>query len=185
MMMSNTTITRALRVRAFLTRRFFVRLAIAAGVLMIAAIAGLVLLVLATSSPPVRIATFATPNTQARSSAGALVDTTGLLYQDTAHPRAANPDCVGTGQWLLDVNPQDVVGYPYATPPQSQDWRRAAAASAAASAICPAPIVVTWFAHNPRYPASDRWTAVIPISITAAISGPALQSYAAAHSRQT
>jgi len=50
--------------------------------------------------------------------------------------------------------------------------------------ICPAPIVLSWYAHDKARPSSDRWTALLPSTLTASIDGPTLSRYALAHARQ-
>lgn len=168
-------------------RRLVIRLIIAAGVLLSAAVAGLAVLIATTSAPelpPPR--SVANPNAQVviavRSDQGSDAQQTGLVYQDITHPDRADPACSGHGRWSLDVNPQDVVGYPYTPPPTARDWAIAFQAIAAAHRICPAPVVVNWYAHNRAHPASDRWMVVFPSTLV--VDGAALARYALRHAQQ-
>jgi len=103
------------------------------------------------------------------------------VYRDSAHPRATDPPCDPGGQWSLQVDPENVVGYPYSQPPSAADWDRAATVVDTVTSLCPAPIVLSWYAHDKARPSSDRWTALLPSTPT---DGPTLQSYALAHARQ-
>ncbi len=111
----------------------------------------------------------------------AAVDT---VYRDRAHPRATNPPCDPGGQWALQVDPENVVGYPYSRAPSAADWARAAGVVATLNALCPAPITLSWYAHHRARPSSDRWTALLPSTLAASIGSPTLQSDALAHARQ-
>jgi len=111
----------------------------------------------------------------------AAVDT---VYRDRTHPRATNPPCDPGGQWALQVDPENVVGYPYSRAPSAADWARAAGVVDTLNALCPAPITLSWYAHDRARPSSDRWTALLPSALAASIDGPTLQSYALAHARQ-
>ena len=140
------------------------------------------------AQPGIRSGVGADPNGAVRSLIGAdpasdiaAVDT---VYRDRAHPRATNPPCDPGGQWALQVDPENVVGYPYSRAPSAADWARAAGVVATLNALCPAPITLSWYAHDRARPSSDRWTALLPSALAASIDGPTLQSDALAHARQ-
>jgi len=140
------------------------------------------------AQPGIRSGLGADPNGAVRSLIGAdpasdiaAVDT---VYRDRAHPRATNPPCDPGGQWALQVDPENVVGYPYSRAPSAADWARAAGVVATLNALCPAPITLSWYAHDRARPSSDRWAALLPSTLAASIDGPTLQSYALAHARQ-
>ncbi len=140
------------------------------------------------AQPGIRSGLGADPNGAVRALIGAdpasdiaAVDT---VYRDRAHPRATNPPCDPGGQWALQVDPENVVGYPYSRAPSAADWARAAGVVATLNALCPAPITLSWYAHDRARPSSDRWTALLPSALAASIDGPTLQSYALAHARQ-
>jgi len=107
-----------------------------------------------------------------------------VVYRDSAHPRVTNPPCDSGGRWSLQVDPENVVGYPYSRAPNAADWDRAAAVVDTLVSICPAPIVLSWYAHDKARPSSDRWTALLPSTLTASIDSPTLSRYALAHARQ-
>lgn len=116
--------------------------------------------------------------------AAAAVAAADLVYTDTAHPHAAVPPCGPHGRWSLTVDPENVVGYPYSNPPSAFDWDRAAGVIGQAMAVCPAPVTLSWFAHDRARPSSDRWTALLPPVRAFRIDGPALRRYALGHARQ-
>lgn len=172
-----------------MTRRALIRLAIAAGGLVVVLVVALVVVVIATSAPelpPPR--TVASPNAQTQTlisaGQGDGLAQTDLAYEDTAHPDAADPTCGAHGRWSLDVNPEDVVGHPYAVPPSARDWARASAAAITANSICPAGVMLTWVGHDRAHPASDRWVALLPLPFAANLDGPALRRFALRHARQ-
>jgi hypothetical protein len=109
---------------------------------------------------------------------------TDLAYEDAAQPQARDAGCGKNGHWSLDVNPEDVVGHPYAALPSARDWSRAAAAISTARSICPALVVLSWYGHDPAHPTSDAWTALLPVSMAAAIDGAVLRRYALSHAQQ-
>jgi len=109
---------------------------------------------------------------------------TDLVYQDGAHPSLTNPACGLRGRWMLQVDPENVIGRPYSSPPSASEWERAATVIATATALCPASIAVAWFAHDATHPSSDRWTALLPHAAVAGIDGSALRDYALRHARQ-
>lgn len=109
---------------------------------------------------------------------------TDLVYRDRAHPRATDPACGPDGRWSLRVDPENVVGYPYSRAPSAEDWGRAARVVNTATAFCPAPIVLLWFAHDRARPSSDRWTVLLPSAVAAGVDVPTLRRYALAHARQ-
>jgi hypothetical protein len=140
------------------------------------------------AQPGIRSGLGADPNGAVRSLIGAdpvsdiaAVDT---VYRDSAHPRATNPPCDPGGQWSLQVDPENVVGYPYSRPPSAADWVRAATVVDTVTSLCPAPIVLSWYAHDKARPSSDRWTALLPSTLAASIDGPTLRSDTLAHARQ-
>ncbi len=188
--------------------RLVIRLALALLGLVVALVGGLAVLIVATSAPvlpppPLPTATpqpaplaqpgirsglGADPNGAVRTlidadpvSDIAAVDT---VYRDTAHPHAANPPCDPGGQWALQVDPENVVGYPYSKPPSGDDWARAAAVVDTVTSICPAPIALSWYAHDKARPSSDRWTALLPSTLAPSIDSPTLMRYVLAHARQ-
>ena len=166
-------------------RRWLIRLSMAAAALLVLCMAALAALIVATSGPEIRVAS---PNDQVQVGISERHDSaaaqTGLAYEDAAHPQARDAGCGTNGRWSLDVNPEDVVGHPYAALPSARDWERAAAALSTARSICPARVVLTWYGHDPAHPTSDAWTALLPASLAAAIDGPALQRYALRHAQQ-
>lgn len=168
--------------------RLLVRLAILLSLLVIATAAALTILIFATSSPPTLSRTVASPNTQIQALASghqdADIQQTELVYHDTVHPRNADPACGEHGQWGLTVNPQDVVGHPYAAAPTPQDWMRASRVIATATTICPSQVILTWYGHDLAHPTSDTWTVVLPATIAAGSDGGALRRYALRHARQ-
>jgi len=109
---------------------------------------------------------------------------TDLVYRDRAHPRATDPACGPDGRWSLRVDPENVVGYPYSRAPSAEDWGRATRVVNTATAFCPAPIVLLWFAHDRARPSSDRWTVLLPSAVAAGVNVPTLRRYALAHARQ-
>ena len=165
--------------------RWLIRLSLAAAVLLVLCMAGLAALIVATSGPQILVAS---PNDQVQVSISEVHNSaaaqTGLAYEDAAHPQARDAGCGKNGRWSLDVNPEDVVGHPYAALPSARDWARAAAAISTAHSICPALVALTWYGHDPAHPTSDAWTALLPASLAAAIDGPALQRYALRHAQQ-
>jgi hypothetical protein len=166
-------------------RRWLIRLSIGAAALLVLCMAGLAVLIYATSGPEIRVAS---PNDQVQVSIsevhnGAAAQT-GLAYEDAAHPQARDAGCGTNGRWSLDVNPEDVVGHPYAALPSARDWARAAAALSTARSICPALVVLTWYGHDPAHPTSDTWRALVPASLAAAIDGPTLWRYTLRHAQQ-
>jgi hypothetical protein len=166
-------------------RRWLIRLSLAAAALLVLCIAGLAALILATSGPELRVAS---PNDQVQAGISNEHDSgaaqTGLAYENAARPQARDAACGANGRWSLAVNPEDVVGHPYAVRPSTPDWSRAAAAISTARAICPALVVLTWYGHDPAHPTSDAWTALLPASMAAAIDGSTLRRYALRHARQ-
>ena len=138
--------------------------------------------------PGIRSGVGTDPNGAAR----ALIDadpasaiaTGDVVYRDGAHPRVTNPPCDSGGRWSLQVDPENVVGYPYSRAPNAADWDRAAAVVDTLVSICPAPIVLSWYAHDKARPSSDRWTALLPSTLAASIDSPTLSRYALAHARQ-
>jgi hypothetical protein len=168
-------------------RRWLIRLSIGAAALLVLCIAGLAALILATSGPQILVAS---PNDQVQVSISEVHNSaaaqTGLAYVDAAHPQpqAHDAGCGKNGRWSLDVNPEDVVGHPYAALPRARDWARAAAAISTAHSICPARVVLTWYGHDPAHPTSDAWTALLPASLAAALDGPTLQRYTLRHAQQ-
>jgi hypothetical protein len=165
--------------------RWLLRLSVAAAALLVLCIAGLAALIVATSGPQIRVAS---PNDQVQVSISEVHNSaaaqTGLAYEDAAQPQARDAGCGQNGRWSLDVNPEDVVGHPYAALPSARDWTRAAAAISTARSICPALVVLTWYGHDPAHPTSDAWTALLPASLAAAIDGPTLRHYALRHAQQ-
>jgi hypothetical protein len=165
--------------------RWLIRLSMAAAALLVLCMAGLAALIVATSGPQIRVAS---PNDQVQVGIFERHDSaaaqTGLAYEDAAHPQARDAGCGKNGRWLLDVNPEDVVGHPYAAMPRARDWSRAATAISTARSICPARVVLTWYGHDPAHPTSDAWTALLPASRAGAIDGPTLRRYAVRHAQQ-
>jgi hypothetical protein len=165
--------------------RWLIRLSIGAAALLMLCMAGLAALILATSGPEPRVAS---PNDQVQVAISEGQDSaaaqTDLAYEDAAQPQARDAGCGKDGRWSLDVNPEDVVGHPYAALPSARDWARAAAALSTARSICPARVVLTWYGHDPAHPTSDTWTALLPASLAAAIDGPTLRSYTLRHAQQ-
>jgi hypothetical protein len=165
--------------------RWLIRLSIGAVALLVLCIAGLAALIVATSGPQIRVAS---PNDQVQVSISEVHNNaaaqTGLAYEDAAQPQARDAGCAKNGRWSLDVNPENVVGHPYAALPSAQDWARAGAAISTAHSICPARVVLRWYGHDPAHPTSDTWTALLPASLAAAIDGPALRRYALQHAQQ-
>ena len=113
------------------------------------------------------------------------VASTNVRYEDGAHPDIPHPACGPAGRWMLQVDPENVVGYPYSRPPSAADWTRAADVVGMATSLCPAPVALSWFAHDPSHPSSDRWAALLPPELASGLDGPALQRYALAHERQS
>ncbi len=140
------------------------------------------------AQPGIRSGLGADPNGAVRSLIGADpasdIAAVDAVYRDRAHPRATNPPCDPGGQWALQVDPENVVGYPYSRAPSAADWARAAGVVATLNALCPAPITLSWYAHDRTHPSSDRWTALLPSTLAASIDGPTLRSYTLAHARQ-
>ena len=165
--------------------RWLIRLSIGAAALLVLCTAGLAALIVATSGPEIRAAS---PNDQVQVSISEVHNSaaaqTGLAYEDAAHPQARDAGCGKNGRWSLDVNPEDVVGHPYAALPSAREWARAAAAISTAHSICPALVVLTWYGHDPGHPPSDTWTALLPASLAATIDGPTLRRYTRHHARQ-
>ena len=165
--------------------RWFIRLSLAAVALLVLCMAGLTALIVAPSGPEIRVAS---PNDQVQVGMSERHDSaaaqTDLAYEDAAHPQARDAGCRKNGRWSLDVNPEDVVGHPYAVLPSAPDWSRAAAAISTARSICPALVVLTWYGHDPAHPTSDTWTAPLPASLAAAIDGPTLRRYTLRHAQQ-
>ena len=165
--------------------RWLIRLSMAAAALLVLCMAALAALIVATSGPEILVAS---PNDQVQVGISERHDSaaaqTGLAYEDAAHPQARDAGCGKNGRWSLDVNPEDVVGHPYAALPSVRDWSRAAAAISTARSICPALVVLTWYGHDPAHPTSDTWTALLPASLAATIKGPALRRYALQHAQQ-
>lgn len=168
--------------------RWLLWLLVAAGALVVLAVAVLAVLIVATSAPEVVPRTVATPNVQVRveSLGDANVVLLGLQYEDSAHPDMSDPPCAATGLWTMQVNPEDVTGYPYASPPNQQDWTRAADVVGVAHAMCTAPIRLEWVGHDRAHPASDRWMALLPVSVIDAspIAAATLRQYVTRHGRQ-
>lgn len=168
--------------------RTLVRLASLLVVVVIAAVVALVALILATSSPPTLFRNVASPNTQVQVLASGDRDPDiqllRLAYRDTMRSRSTDPECDEHGRWDLIVNPQDVVGHPYAASPRLQDWIRASRAIATVNTICSAQIALTWYEHDLSHPTSDRWTTVLPAAAAVGIDGPTLRRYAVRHARQ-
>ena len=165
--------------------RWFIHLSLAAVALLVLCMAGLTALIVATSGPEIRVAS---PNDQVQVGMSERHDSaaaqTDLAYEDAAHPQARDAGCGKNGRWSLDVNPEDVVGHPYAALPNARDWARAVAVLSTAHSICPARVVLTWYGHDPAHPTSDTWTALLPASLAATIKGPALRRYALQHAQQ-
>lgn len=140
------------------------------------------------ASIPMSTASSGSPNDQVQAQAAEglsqAVIQTNLAYEDPTQPQVLDPPCRRRGHWTLDVNSQSVVGRPYAAAPGPRDWARAAAAGSIAQAICPVDIILAWVAHNPMWPTSDRWTAVLPAAYAAGIDGPTLQRFALRRARQ-
>jgi len=140
------------------------------------------------AQPGIRSGLGADPNGAVRSLIGADpasdIAAVDAVYRDRAHPRATNPPCDPGGQWALQVDPENVVGYPYSRAPSAADWVRAAAVVDTVTSLCPAPIVLSWYAHDTARPSSDRWAALLPSALAASIDGPTLQSDALVHARQ-
>jgi hypothetical protein len=127
--------------------RWLIRVSMAAAALLVLCIAALVALIVATSTPEIPSNVFASPNDQvqagvSRGHASAAAQT-GLAYEDAAQPQARDAGCGKNGRWPLDVNPEDVVGHPYAAMPRVRDWSCTAAAISTARSICPATVVLT------------------------------------------
>ncbi len=169
-------------------RRWWLWLLVAIGALVVLAVVALAVLIVMTSAPEVVPRTAATPTMQVRAEAlaDANVALLGLQYEDSAHPGASDPPCATSGLWTMQVNPEDVTGYPYASLPNEQDWTRAADVVGVAHAVCVAPIRLEWVGHDRAHPSSDRWTALLPVSVIDAspIDTAALRQYAAVHGRQ-
>lgn len=171
-----------------MTQHGFMRWVIAGcGLLALVAVL-LVTLVVATSTRGVSsIESAVGPNTQVQLAMNGDQDrpanATDLTYGDTSQP-AADPLCSPSGRWYLDVNPRDMVGYPYAHPPRLRDWARAASAVAIARTICQVTIVIKWVGHDSARPASDSWFALLPASAAANLGGAALRRYALKHAAQ-
>ncbi len=140
------------------------------------------------AQPGIRSGVGADPNGAVRALAGAdgasAVAATDAHYEDEAHPRVADPSCGPSGRWTLQVDPENVIGYPYSRPPSTADWARAADVVDTITSLCPAPITLSWFAHDRGRPRSDRWTASLFPADASGIDGPTLQSYALGHARQ-
>lgn len=140
------------------------------------------------ASVPLSTASVGHPNDQVQMHAAEglsqAVIQTNLAYEDPTQPRTLDPPCGRRGRWTLDVNPQSIVGRPYAAAPGPRDWARAANAVSIANAICPVETVLAWVGHSPNWPASDRWTAVLPAGNAAGIDGPTLQRFALQRARQ-
>jgi hypothetical protein len=165
--------------------RWLIRLSIGAAASLVLCLAGLAALILATSGPEPRIAS---PNDQVQVAISEGQDSaaaqTDLAYENAAHSQAREAGCAKNGRWSLDVNPEDVVGHPYAALASARDWARAAAALSTARSICPARVVLTWYGHDPAHPTSDTWTALLPASLAAAVDGPTLRRYTLRHAQQ-
>lgn len=179
---------RAQQGRLAMLNSLLVRLAILLAILVAAAATAVAVLIFATSSPPTLSRTVASPNAQirvlARGQQDPGIQQTGLTYQDAMHPKNANPTCDAHGHWNLIVNPQDVVGHPYAAAPALEDWTQASRAIATAMTICSSQVVLTWYGHDPARPASDIWTADLPVAQATGTNGAELRSYALRHARQ-
>jgi hypothetical protein len=164
--------------------RWLVRLSMAAAALLVLCMAGLAALIFATSGPEILVAS---PNDQVQVSISEVHNSaaaqTGLAYENAAQPQARDAGCGKNGRWSLDVNPEDVVGHPYAALPRARDWLRAAAAISTARSICLARVVLRWYGHDPAHPTSDAWTALLPASLAATINGPTLRRYALHHAQ--
>lgn len=175
-----------------MTRRMAMRLALTGGVVVAAVVIALVVTISATSAPellppPLPTATagpIAAPNDQAGADAANNSGTAALSYGNAAQPHVPNPPCGPHGRWLIDVNPQDVIGHPYAPMPNARDWDRAMRIIQRAYSICSAGITLTWVGHDAAHPLSDRWTAPLSSSATAALDGPSLRRYALRHAHQ-
>ncbi len=168
-------------------QRIVLRLAIAVGSIIVAIVVGLILITIATSAPPMLpAAPSADPNTlmQANISRDAGAASTDIAYEKLNGTQQNGNNCGHHGQWALVINPQDVVGHPYAKFPNAQDWVRAAELIVLARTICPSPINLVWFGHDPLHPTYDRWGTLLPFTITTRINGPILQRYALGHARQ-
>lgn len=100
---------------------------------------------------------------------------TGVAYE-TAARQTGGIGCSPDGRWLLDVNPQDVIGRPYALSPTIADWARAAhVIHDDVDGLCAAPVVLTWVGHDPAHPTSDRWQALVSIDPSHPLAGSELQ----------
>ncbi len=173
---------------AMKARHALMMLSIVVGVIIVAAVVALTLLVSATSTPEVIPRTAADPGTTLQTYVAHNPDTavteSNLAFARDNRLVAPAASCGTPGHWSLDVNPEDFVGYPYPAAPGAQDWGRAADAIAVAMRICATDVALTWVGHDPRHPASDRWTALLPASAAVGIDAAALRDYAAHHESQ-
>jgi len=156
---------------------------------------------LATSTSPLHVAVLAipgsisfrsapNPNVQAQVQIVAgLLSATSLRYTNTRSDRSAGSTqgsggCSRAGQWSVDVDPENIIGHPYAASPSMQNWIRAAQAIATAQTICPVSVSISWFEHDLHYPATDSWTALLSPTGAIGIDGSSLWRYALRHRRQ-
>ncbi len=169
-------------------RRILIGVAIVVCILLILSAIALNRIVAATATPQIVPRIVAHPDSQIQARAwadpGRTMGQLDLAYEDMAHPNVSNPACSRTGRWSLEINPTAVIGHPYATAPSAREWARAAGVIAEANAICPAATVLAWYGHDPAHPSSDRWTAILPVSMAATADGRRLRAYALAHARQ-
>jgi hypothetical protein len=176
-------------------QRILIRLWLAVAGLVALAILGVAVLVVSTSRPPIppvlptaTAPPSADPNLQVLAvlSSGAQVNWAGihLHYEPSASNGDPSESCASGGRWSLEINPEDIVGHPYSSPPSMGDWRRAAEAVAEAVSICPAPLDLNWVGHDPRRPQSDRWSAALPPERVRWLDGASLRAYALQHAQQ-
>jgi len=187
------------------SHRLLVRLSLAAAGLVAVAVVALVALVFATAGPPslphpslpvlpspvptTAAAPAADPNAQARAeiASGAVAIATALLYTDTISgsiTAGQQITCSPSGRWSVAIDPENVIGHPYPASPSKQDWTQGAQAIVVAQTICPAPVLVSWLAHDPSHPMTNNWTVLLPSGLAVFIDSPTLQKYALRHGRQ-